>query len=104
MGAAQEQRAAALFRRQGAAQDRPVAFEIMERLNALPTYADAGTPLTRVAIQHLGGHWHILDPLKRWRGWSWWYPTFEELMRRWHITLVEYHQDSATWYAERGGR
>lgn len=98
MGAAAYNRGSAVISRQIDAEARPVEFEIMERLNALPKFPDAGTPFgaTRI-IPGNGGFWHQ-DREKGDRGFGFWYPTLHELTRRWRVTIVAF--EHGAWLAE----
>lgn len=74
---------------------RAVEFEIMDMLNALPKYADAGKlfgPIQFYADR--GGFW-AQCPLT---GFGFWYHTLHEAVRRWHVTVTAF--DNGIWKAE----
>lgn len=61
------------------AEKRPVEFEIMDHLNALAKFNDAGTPFGPVRfVEGNGGFW-IECPKT---GFGWWYTTLREAVRR----------------------
>lgn len=78
------------------AEARPVEFEIMERLNALPKYADAGKPFG--AIQFLydpRGFWVAECPIT---GYGFFYATLHEAVKRWRVTITGFV--NGVWLAE----
>ena len=94
MGAAAEHRGNAAIRRAIEAEKRPVEFEIMDRLNSLEKYPDAGTPFTPVRIgEGHGGFW-IYCPKT---GFGYWYKTLAACMRRWRVTITGFDGE---WIAE----
>lgn len=95
MGIAAYNRGSRAIARDIASQSRPVEFEIMEWLNALPKYPDAGTPFTNVQfVSGNKGVW-IICPRT---GYGFWYRTLPEAIRRWKVRIVGY--DYGTWHAE----
>lgn len=91
MGVAAYNRGSLAIRRQLEAQSRPVEFEIMDVLNALPKYPDAGTPNgpVRLAFSHKG--WWIVCPKT---GFGYWYKTLHEAVKRWKIAVIgKEHQE-----------
>lgn len=68
---------------------RPVEFEMMDRLNGLPKYEDAGTPFGPVEIVHDNrGLWWVECPKT---GFGFWYKTLFEAVKRWNIRIVAYN-------------
>jgi hypothetical protein len=57
MGIAAYHRGSLSIRRQIETALRPVEFELMEHLNALPKYADAGTPFDEIRFAYSHGAW-----------------------------------------------
>lgn len=74
---------------------RPVEFEIMERLNALPKYSDAGKPFD--TIQFVSGNKGVWAVCPR-TGFGFWYQTLPEAIKRWQVQIVGF--DCGTWLAE----
>lgn len=94
MGVAASQRGSALIRRQCAANDRPVEFALMEELNAIPKYPDAGTPLGPLHFVAHRNVWFAECPKT---GFGYWYPTLREAVRRWRVTIIGY--EHGVWHA-----
>ncbi len=67
------------------AEARPVEFEIMERLNALPKYADAGKPFQAIQFVAGNGGWWAQCPVT---GYGFPYRTLAEAVRRWKVTIT----------------
>ncbi len=68
MGIAAYNRGTAAIAAQFDAEARPVEFEIMERLNALPKYEDAGKPFGAIQFVHdYRGFWVAECP----KNWLW---------------------------------
>lgn len=95
MGNAAYNRGSEAIRREIDAEARPIEFEIIERLNALPKYADAGKPLGPVQfVSGNKGFW-IECPQT---GFGFWYRTLPEAIRRWKVEIVAF--DCGVWKAE----
>lgn len=94
MSAAAEHRGNALISRQIDAMARPVEFQLMDDLNALPKYTDAGTPFAEIHFVYSHGGWWAECP-KTGRGY--WYRTLREAMRRWRVEIYAY--DNGAWIA-----
>lgn len=91
MGAAAYNRGSRAISEQIDAEQRPVEFEIMDRLNALAKYPDAGRPFGPVRfIAGNGGFW-IQDARKKDAGFGYWYKTLTEAVRRWRVTITGYN-------------
>lgn len=74
---------------------RPVEFEIMERLNTLSKYPDAGRPFTDIQfVPDCGGFWAQCPAT----GYGFWYPSLAEAVRRWRVKIVGY--DCGKWIAK----
>ncbi len=94
MGIAAYNRGSNAISNQIDAQARPVEFEIMERLNALPKYADAGTPFGPIQfIAGNGGFWAECPK----SGFGFAYTTLAEAVRRWKVQIVAF--DCGVWKA-----
>jgi hypothetical protein len=96
MGAAAEHRGNAIIRRQ-LEQKRPVEFEIMDRLNAMPKDEQARHPFGPILFRHDGNKVWALDPIKQYSGLGFWYPTLREAVRNWQVMITEYRHGD--WYA-----
>jgi hypothetical protein len=96
MGIAAYNRGSRVISQRIDAEMRPVEFEMMERLNALPKYEDAGTPLGPINF--------IYDPRGFWSaecsvtGFGFWYKTLHEAVRRWNVTITGF--DCGIWQAQ----
>lgn len=95
MGAAAYNRGSAAISAQIDAEKRPVEFEIMDNLNALAKFKDAGTPFGPVRLVEGNGGFWIECPAT---GFGWWYTTLREAVRRWRVTIVGF--DNGVWIAE----
>lgn len=87
MGAAAYNRGSKVVARQAAESARPVEFEIIERLNALPKFEDAGTPFGPVHFVASHGGVFAECPVT---GFGYWYPTLHETTRRWRVVVTGY--------------
>lgn len=98
MGAAAYNRGSAALRRQIDAEQRPVEFEIIERLNALPKYEDAGKPFGPIHFESGNKGFWALCPRT---GFGFWYRTLPEAIRRWRVLIVAF--DCGIWIAQPQG-
>ena len=88
MGAAAYHRGSRSLSRQMDAEQRPVEFVLMDELNALPKYPDAGRPFGPVQVFYAPqGVWWIQCPTT---GYGFWYRSLRELVKRWQITIIGY--------------
>jgi hypothetical protein len=95
MGVAAYNRGSVALSREIDAEARPVEFEIMERLNALPKYEDAGTPFTSIQfVVGNGGFWAQCPRT----GFGFWYATLPEAIKRWRVRIVAFN--CGVWEAE----
>lgn len=95
MGIAAYNRGSLCIARQFDAELPPVEFEVMERLNALPKFEDAGTPFGPIQfVSGNAGFWAECPVT----GYGFWYPTLGEAVKRWRVQIVAF--DSGTWKAE----
>ena len=64
---------------------RPIEFQMMDMLNALPKYADAGTPFGPIhfVFSH-GGCWAECPRT----GFGYHYKTLHEAVKRWNVVVV----------------
>ena len=75
---------------------RPVAFEVMDRLNAIPKNEDAATPFGAANIEtDHHGVWLVCPTT----GFGYVYKDMREIMRRWRIALVGYDATANVWSA-----
>ncbi len=97
MGAAAYNRGTAALSAQIDREARPVEFEIMERLNALPKFADAGKPFgpLHILADTVHGGFVIECPVT---GFGFWYRTIAETVQRWKVTIVGF--DNGVWLTE----
>lgn len=66
---------------------RPVEFDIMDTLNALPKYNTATPPHGSVRLGEGHGGWWIYC-IKT--GYGYWYKTLHEAIKRWDIVIIAY--------------
>lgn len=94
MGHAAYIRGNKLISRQLQAGRRPVEFEVMDRLNALPKYPKAPTPFgpCNLVSDHHG--WWVECPTT---GFGYCYKTLEDAVKNWNISVTEY--DGTKWTA-----
>jgi hypothetical protein len=96
MGIAAYNRGTAAMSAQIDRQRRAVEFEVMETLNALPKYADAGLPFGPIQfIYDTRGFWVAECPIT---GFGFFYDTLHEAVKRWRVTITWYV--AGTWLAE----
>lgn len=88
MGVAAYNRSSNAIRKIIAEDSRKVEFEIMDRLNAIQKYDDAGTPRSSVQILNSNGRWWITGYEKD--SYGYWYRSLDELMRRWNVVITGY--------------
>ncbi len=94
MGVAAYNRGSNAISNQISAESRPVEFEIMERLNALPKYADAGKVFGVIQFESgNNGVWAVCPRT----GFGFWYRTLPEAIRRWKVHIVAF--DCGIWKA-----
>lgn len=94
MGAAAYRRGSASITRQLEQEQRPQEFAMMDDLNSLTKYADAGTPLGPIQFVWARGVWWAECPTS---GFGFWYTTLRAAIRRWHVRIIAY--DRGVWYA-----
>ena len=99
MGVAAEYRWKMKCRRDVDALARPVAFDLMDRLNELEKYPDAVMPFGPIVFKHDGKRWWALDHEKMFSGFGYWYPSLPEAVRRWCVMLTEYDEIKSQWLA-----
>lgn len=95
MGVAAYNRGSRALRRTIDATSRPAAFEVMERLNALPKDPSAGQPFGPIDFVQGNGGWWATCPVT---GFGFWYRDLATAVRRWRVALVSY--DHGTWGAD----
>lgn len=99
MGIASYNRSSSRIRESIDADCRPVEFEIMERLNALPKYADAGKPFGQIQFESAnGGFWAVCPK----SGFGFFYRTLPEAVKRWAVEITSF--DNGKWIAGPIGR
>lgn len=89
---------------------RPRAFEIMDRINALPKFGNdsllSALKVQRVpfpdtvALEFSRGVWWMMDPDNMYEGHSRWYRSLEDAIRSWDIFLVGYNETTRIWTAK----
>jgi hypothetical protein len=97
MGVAAYNRGSKAIREHINATRRPAEFLLMDDLNSLPKYEDAGQPFGPLVFQYDGRMWWALDPIRRFAGFGYWYPTLREAVRRWNVSVTSY--DGTAWGA-----
>jgi len=96
MGIAAYNRGSAAITTQINMQARPVEFEIIDRLNALPKFTDAGKPLGPIQfVYDPRGFWVAECPVT---GYGFFYRTLGEAVRRWRVTIIAF--DRGIWKSE----
>jgi hypothetical protein len=101
MGSAAYRRGSQVIAQQLDQEQRPVEFLMMEELNALPKYPDAGSPFGPICFTYLAQDdaWWALDPVKLWGGRGFRYRSLREAVMRWYVTLTVYDATSQLWHA-----
>ena len=94
MGIAAYNRGTAAIKRQIDSNKRPLEFEIMDILNSLPKYPDAGTP--HGPIEFVSGHGGVYAECPV-TGFGFWYATLHEAVKRWNVRINGY--DMGKWLA-----
>lgn len=95
MGAAAYNRGTKAIAAQIDAETRPVEFAIIDRLNALEKYADAGKPFMETQF--------VFDPRGFWvhecprTGYGFFYKTLDEAVKRWRVSIIGF--DCGVWKA-----
>jgi len=101
MGHASFRRGAQAIRRSLEREQRAVEFRLLEDLNALPKYPDAGLPLRPLRIDYDAAHdiWWFADAVAGPAGFAYWYSSLREGLRRWQIALTGYDATTGTYSA-----
>jgi len=73
--------------RKGIARDfaRPAEFDLMDSLNAMTKFEDAGTPFGEIVIVQGHGGWWAECPVT---GFGYWYKTLREAVKRWNVNVT----------------
>ena len=87
MGVAAYNRGSASIARQIQARVRPVEFEVIDRLNALPKHDNAPTPWGEIQFTPGHGGWWAECPVT---GFGYWYKTLREAVRSWNVEIYAY--------------
>lgn len=96
MGVAAYNRGSNLIAQHADDDKRPVEFEIMDQLNGLAKYPDAGRPFGPIHfVKGNCGFW-AMCPVT---GFGFWYRTLREAVCRWRVQITGY--DNGAWIAER---
>lgn len=90
-------RGTAQLRSQIDAKARPVAYVMMDEINALPKAPGAATPFGETRITTGNGGFWIECPVT---GFGFWYKTLRAAVRGWNISLTGYDETTNTWTAE----
>jgi hypothetical protein len=85
MGIAAYNRGSSAISQQISSMARPAEFEMMDILNALPKYEDAGKPFGQIQFTMGNGGIWAECPVT---GFGFWYPTLFEAVKRWRVTIV----------------
>lgn len=95
MGIAAYNRGSKAISERIASDQRPAEFEVMDVLNALPKYADAGKPFGPIQFAAGNGGFWAQCPVT---GYGFWYSTLHEAIKRWRVTIVGF--DCGVWLAK----
>jgi hypothetical protein len=94
MGVAAYNRGTAVIAAQIAANDRAPEFQMMDALNALEKFSDAGCPFGPINfVPGRNGFWAECPST----GFGYWYPSLREAVRRWNVSVTSY--DGSAWGA-----
>jgi hypothetical protein len=85
MGVAAYNRGSRAISQRIALESRPAEFVLLEDLNRLPKYPDAGTPFGPVTFTFARGRWWVECPTT---GYGFHYATLREAVRRWNVVLT----------------
>lgn len=99
MSAAAYNRGSRVVARQIADGDRPKEFEMMDELNGLPKYPDAGLPFGPIHFVFSHGLWWAACPTT---GFGYTYPTLREAVRRWRVQITAYAEGVFIGHPEEG--
>lgn len=76
---------------------RPAEFWMMDSLNSMPKYEDAGRPFGSILFKYDGKRWWAVDPVKQFAGRGYWYESLREAVKRWDVEITEYRDGD--WFA-----
>jgi hypothetical protein len=77
-------------------ENRAKEFTMMEELNGLPKYPDAGTPFGPIQFAYSHGIWWAECPTT---GFGFHYKTLREAIKSWHVEITGYNYDTNLWTA-----
>lgn len=97
MGIAAYNRGSKVIRDDIAKNDRHSDLQLIDYLNGLQKYEDAGKPFGPVEIQEGRGGFWVYCPIS---GYGYLYKTIHELMRRWRIRITALDEIKRIWYCE----
>lgn len=86
-------------------QARPLAYELMDRFNAIPKKhlghlaGKCHPPHDKSLIQEFRGVWWLMDAADPYGCFSWYYPSLHELLSSWDIALVGLDERTGIWEA-----
>ena len=89
MGAAAYNRGSVAISKHLDSESRPGAFDVIDALNSLPKFSDAGTPFGPVQLTRGNGGWWIECPQT---GFGYWYRTIHDAVKRWRVVVTGYDQ------------
>lgn len=98
MGVAAYNRGSHAIRQSIARDDRPVEFLMMDRLNALPKYHDAGIAPGDLVFAHSRGVWWV-NLADKPDGFGYWYKSLNEAVRRWRVEIYSF--SSGAWIGKK---
>lgn len=87
VGVAAYRRGSQLIRRQIDQDQRPVEFDIMDRLNGLPRRENAATPFGPIEFSASHGGWWAVCPVT---GFGYWYETLHRAVSSWNVDITGY--------------
>lgn len=95
MGVAAYNRGTEVIRRAIAEGDRPVEFQMMDRLNTMPRQSGAPTPFGPIHFISGRGGWFAECPVT---GFGYWYKTLIQAVSAWRVDVVAYR--NGVWIAQ----
>ena len=101
MGVAAYNRSSQVIRKRIADGDRPVEFEIMERLNALDKYPDCGKIDENLIFTFSHNVWWV-NVETRPDGFGYWYKSLHEAVKRWNVKIIGFN--NGVWIGKPNGK
>lgn len=96
MGVAAYNRGSHAIRQSISRDERPPEFLMMDRLNELDKYQDAGVAPGELVFTHSRGVWWV-NVADRSDGFGYWYRSLHEAVKRWKVEIYGYR--NGAWFA-----